>query len=99
MKAEKDKLEDLPPNSEELKTLVEQLKSLVCNTAQQKVCCEVQPDETEDPAFLPSLETEQCGLGGGTAGFIRPESNTRKKLQLQLTLTSVLPHTTHHDSS
>ena len=99
MKAEKDKLEDLPPNSEELKTLVEQLKSLVCNTAQQKVCCEVQPDETEDPAFLPSLETEQCGLGGGTAGFIRPESNTRNKLQLRLTLTSVLPHTTHHDFS
>ena len=48
MKAEKDKLEDLSPNSEELKTLVEQLKSLVCNTEQQKVCCEVQPDETED---------------------------------------------------
>ena len=71
MQAEKDKLEGLPADSEEHKSLKDQLRSVVCNSEELKVCCEAQRDESDEPAFLPSLEKEQCGLGLGTAGFIR----------------------------
>ena len=77
MQAEKDKLEGLPADSEEHKSLKDQLRSVVCNSEELKVCCEAQRDESDEPAFLPSLEKEQCGLGLGTAGFIRQSPTPR----------------------
>ena len=88
LQAEKDKLEGLPADSEEHKSLKDQLRSVVCNSEELKVCCEAQREESDEPAFLPSLEREQCGLGGGTAGFIRqsPTPDTVRKYTRQCAL-------------
>ena len=79
--------------SSEYKALLERLKSLICNKAEGKICCDKaqQPtttstttttttaptDQQSFPNFIPSIDRGECGVTGDAA-FIYGE----RKLQL-----------------
>ena len=75
--AEKGKFDQLSPDSQERRRLLGKLRSLVCNKKGRKVCCDVpvpeagtQPEVSDSPSYLPSLDREECGLAGASLSFI-----------------------------
>ena len=80
---ENKKLEELRGTSG-FKAQLLKLKSLVCNKAERKVCCDGTDsnkdcDDTDEdsPCYRPSLEEERCGLEGEHSGFIIGGEDTR----------------------
>lgn len=63
-------------------TLLNKLKSLVCNKVDRKVCCDIaaggqtNSNDSDSPSYRPSVEKEECGEVGGHAGFIRGGEDT-----------------------
>jgi len=81
---EKEILNQLPKGSPGYASQLNKLKSLVCNKAERKVCCDGTDsnkdcDDTDEdsPCYRPSLEEERCGLEGDHAGFIVGGEDTR----------------------
>ena len=71
---EKSKLKTVARGSEERRRLLQKLRSLVCSSQQQKVCCEagedLGPTNPDSPSYLPSLDSEECGLDGTGFAFV-----------------------------
>ena len=71
---EKSKLKTVARGSEQRRRLLQKLRSLVCSSQQQKVCCEagedLGPTNPDSPSYLPSLDSEECGLDGTGFAFV-----------------------------
>ena len=65
---EKSKLKTVARGSEQRRRLLQKLRSLVCSSQQQKVCCEL--EDPDSPSYLPSLESQECGLDGASTAFV-----------------------------
>jgi len=81
-KEEKQKMEDLRGTAG-FKSQLNKLRSLVCNRAERKVCCDGTSSKDDDvtdedsPSYRPSQEEERCGLEGSHSGFIVGGEDTR----------------------
>merc|ERR1711874_776621 len=62
------KLNSLTWGSVQWRRLLGKLRSLVCSSQQQKVCCEL--EDPDSPSYLPSLESQECGLDGASTAFV-----------------------------
>ena len=62
------KLNSLTWGTVQWRRLLGKLRSLVCSSQQQKVCCEL--EDPDSPSYLPSLESQECGLDGASTAFV-----------------------------
>ena len=79
---ERRKLNKIARGTKDYTTLLNTLKSMVCNKRDRKVCCEAAAGDAgaaagpDSPRYRPSIEKEECGEVGGHAGFIRGGEDT-----------------------
>ena len=46
----------------EYKTRLTELKGLICNQKERKVCCESTEQELSSPSYIPNIDNGECGL-------------------------------------
>ena len=46
----------------EYKTRLTELKSLICNKKERKICCESKEQELSSPSYVPNIDNGECGL-------------------------------------
>ena len=60
--AEIQKSKELTKRSKARNDIIQNLRSLLCNKADKKVCCKVQSGNPDSPDYLP--EEGECGIAG-----------------------------------
>lgn len=55
-------LESLPRDTSEFTTMLAELRGLICNRKEEKVCC----DQSSGPSYIPNIANGECGqmVGG-----------------------------------
>ena len=49
-------------DTSEYKTRLTELKGLICNQKERKVCCESTEQELSSPSYIPNIDNGECGL-------------------------------------
>ena len=49
-------------DTSEYKTRLTELKGLICNQKERKVCCESTERELSSPSYIPNIDNGECGL-------------------------------------
>ena len=59
----------LARDSPEFKTMLTELKGLVCNKEEKKVCCDIcdSIEQSSSACYIPNIENGECGLMEGAA--------------------------------